>query len=275
MLRILDSVNDPGKGRDSEDRVGSVPDQGVAWVLDGATDVCATRLIPDAPSDAYWFADTAQALLQGFGGGPSETAIAALIDGLRDTLEDRTGRPVEEVPPGDMPSAALTRLTVDADGGMLTFCGFPDCTTLILPPSGVGFAVQKPPAPRDEQQQARRLLSSGADIAAALRANRSMMNRPGGYPVLSVHSAAMDGLDRRTVRAGPGTRILLCTDGLYRLVEMYGLLDDDGLIRAACETGLGALIDRLRGFEADAADDIRFGRFKTSDDAAGLLLELV
>lgn len=275
MIRILDSVNDPGRGRDSEDRVGAAPDHGVAWVLDGATDVCAARLVPDAPSDAHWFAETAHAVLQELGGGPSERIVAALIDRLRDALEERAGRAVQDIPPGDMPSAAVTRMTVDPAAGTLTFCGYPDCTALILPPAGDGFAVEKPPAPRDEQKQARRLLSSGADIAAALRAHRSMMNRPDGYPVLSVHSAAVERLDRRTVRAEPGTRVLLCTDGLYRLVEMYALFDDAGLIRAASEEGLDRLIDRLRGFEADAADDIRFGRFKTSDDAAALLLELV
>ncbi|MEQ9333208.1 hypothetical protein [Thalassobaculum sp.] len=36
--------------------------------------------------------------------------------------------------------------------------------------------------------------------------------------------------------------------------------------------GLASLVRRLRGFEADAAEDARFGRFKTSDDAAAILL---
>ena len=71
------------------------------------------------------------------------------------------------------------------------------------------------------------------------------------------------------------TRVLLCTDGFYRLVDMYGLYDDDGLIRAALDGGLAALVGRLRGFEADAAENARFGRFKTSDDAAALLLEIL
>ena len=44
--------------------------------------------------------------------------------------------------------------------------------------------------------------------------------------------------------------------------------------QAAEREGLASLIGRLRGFEADAADDIRFGRFKTSDDAAALLVAL-
>ena len=81
-------------------------------------------------------------------------------------------------------------------------------------------------------------------------------------------------LDVRTVAAVPETVVLLCTDGFYRLADMYGLYDDQALIRAARDRGLAGLVAELRGFEADAADDIRFGRFKTSDDAAALLLRV-
>jgi len=78
----------------------------------------------------------------------------------------------------------------------------------------------------------------------------------------------------RTHDAASGTRVLLCTDGFYRLVDMYRLLDDEELIRSALDQGLATLLRRLRGFEADAAEDARYGRFKTSDDAAALLVEI-
>ena len=62
MIRLLDSVNDPGRSRDSEDPVGCDPHRGLAWVIDGATNVCATRLFPATPSDAFWFAGQADRL---------------------------------------------------------------------------------------------------------------------------------------------------------------------------------------------------------------------
>ena len=272
MLRVLDMANDPGKGRDSEDRTGHRAADGVAWIVDGATDVCAIRLFPEAPSDAFWFADAAQELLEALPPGPPETVIGELADGLRARVEARTGVSVEAIPPGDMPSAALTRMQVDRISKRLVFASLPDCSAVVLPPAGRGFAVEKAPPRLDEQQQARALIAAGADIPAVLRAQRAMMNRPDGYPVLSVHRSAAGRLEVRTHDGAPGTRVLLCTDGFYRLVDMYGLLDDDGLIRAALDQGLAALVRRLRGFEADAADDARFGRFKTSDDAAAILL---
>lgn len=274
MLRVIDQANDPGKGRDSEDRVGHRAGEGIAWIIDGATDVCAERLFPAAPSDAFWFADAVQALLEVLPARAPRTLVGALIDGLRERVEAEAGMPVERIPPGDMPSAALTWLRLDPDTRRLVFAAFPDCTAVVLPPGGPAFSIAKPPPRLDEQAQARALIAAGADIPAALRAQRAMMNRPDGYPVLSVHPEAAARLDLQTMAAPAGTRVLLCTDGFYRLVDMYGLMDDDGLIRGALEHGLAALVQRLRGFEADAADDLRFGRFKTSDDAAALLLEV-
>lgn len=275
MLRVLDQVNDPGKGRDSEDRLGCRPAEGIAWILDGCTDMCARRLFPQAPSDAFWFAAEAHALLAALPAGTPGTVVDALVERLREQVEEHTGAPVESIPPGDMPSAALTWMRVDPAAQRVAFAGFPDCTAVVLPPAGPAFAVDKPPPRLDEQAQARALIAAGADIPTVLRGQRATMNRPGGYPVLSLHRGASGRLDVRSLAAAPGTRVLLCTDGLYRLVDMYGILDDAGLVAAALEHGLAALVRQLRSFEADAAENARFGRFKTSDDAAALLLELV
>lgn len=275
MLRVLDQINDPGKGRDSEDRVGHRPAEDIAWIVDGATDVCATRLFPDAPSDAFWFADAVHGLLSTQPTGTPVAMVAALIDGLRRRVEARTGLPVDRIPPGDMPSAALTLAMFDPDSQRLALAGFPDCTTIVQPPTGRAFVVERARPLLDEQARARHLIAAGADIPATLRAQRATMNRPDGYPVLSVHAEATARLDIRSADAPPGTRVLLCTDGLFRLVDMYDLLDGGRLLRAALDDGLAALVRQLRGFEADAADDARFGRFKTSDDAAALLLEII
>ena len=140
MLRVLDQVNDPGKGRDSEDRLGCRPAEGIAWILDGCTDVCAARLFPEAPSDAFWFAGEAHALLAALHGDAS-TVVDGLVEKLRARVEDRIAAPVETIPPGDMPSAALTWMHIDPDSQQLTFAGYPDCTAIVLPAGGPAFPV--------------------------------------------------------------------------------------------------------------------------------------
>jgi hypothetical protein len=66
--------------------------------------------------------------------------------------------------------------------------------------------------------------------------------------------------------------VLLATDGLMRLVEVYGAYDADGLVAAAADKGLAALLRELRGIEAADAGCARFPRIKPSDDATGVLL---
>ena len=48
-----------------------------------------------------------------------------------------------------------------------------------------------------------------------------------------------------------------------------------GLIAAVAEQGLSALMDELRAVEADDPDGVRFPRFKQSDDATALFVEVV
>ena len=46
------------------------------------------------------------------------------------------------------------------------------------------------------------------------------------------------------------------------------------LIEAVIARGLGELMRELRSLEASPEDDAKIGRFKTSDDATALLLEI-
>jgi hypothetical protein len=71
-----------------------------------------------------------------------------------------------------------------------------------------------------------------------------------------------------------GAHILLMSDGFYRLVSPYGVYDDRRLIEAAVSQGVGKLFTALRKLEADPSEDARIGRFKTSDDATALLIEV-
>ena len=71
-----------------------------------------------------------------------------------------------------------------------------------------------------------------------------------------------------------GAHLLLATDGLLALVSDYGAYDAAGLLQAAKEKGLAALGEELRAIENGDADGNKFARFKKSDDATALLLQV-
>ena len=68
---------------------------------------------------------------------------------------------------------------------------------------------------------------------------------------------------------------MLATDGFLALATDYERYDAKGLIAAVAEQGLSALMDELRAIEADDPDGVRFPRFKQSDDATALFVEVV
>jgi hypothetical protein len=72
-----------------------------------------------------------------------------------------------------------------------------------------------------------------------------------------------------------GARLLLATDGFLALVSDYGAYDAPGLMQAAMAKGLAALGEELRAIEKSDAAGERFFRFKASDDATALMLQLI
>ena len=104
--------------------------------------------------------------------------------------------------------------------------------------------------------------------------SRAVHNTAKGYWVFGVQAEAAEHIVYQSCAAPVGTKVLVMSDGFYRLVSPYGRYTDEQLIDEAVARGLGELMRELRGMETSAADDKEIGRFKTSDDATALLLEV-
>ncbi len=75
--------------------------------------------------------------------------------------------------------------------------------------------------------------------------------------------------------APSGSDILLTSDGFSALVDLYGRMDAEELMRAALIRALRRLADVARLIEThEDPDGILFPRFKLSDDATALLLRV-
>ena len=81
-------------------------------------------------------------------------------------------------------------------------------------------------------------------------------------------------LKRRTLACAEVRHLLIVSDGLYRLVDVFGVWDGAGLLQAALSDGLDPLCAQLRDLEARDEACVQFPRVKASDDASGLLVRI-
>jgi hypothetical protein len=99
----------------------------------------------------------------------------------------------------------------------------------------------------------------------------TVRNRPGGFYVAAADpSAARQGLTG-SIAAVPGLRIMLCSDGLTRLIERFGWSWQD-LMDHGIQQGVPSLVDRVREYEQAGAEPGTRG--KGSDDATGVYLSV-
>lgn len=105
-----------------------------------------------------------------------------------------------------------------------------------------------------------------------LRAQRLRRNLPDGYGVLAAEQScvAMVHVDRRPAR--DVRRVLLASDGYYRLVDHYGARNDAELVRETDRQGADALLKQLRAIEAADSLGTAYPRLKMRDDATALLI---
>ena len=100
--------------------------------------------------------------------------------------------------------------------------------------------------------------------------NRSKMNEPGGYFILSHNKEAVDMGIYKTIPVESIERCLLATDGLVPLSYRYS---KKSLLDRIREKGAKELIKELRNLEEADRDKRNIGRLKTHDDATLIYLD--
>jgi len=102
--------------------------------------------------------------------------------------------------------------------------------------------------------------------------NRTRLNTPGGYWVVNPRRPWAGHELRFAAPVEPGRPIVLATDGLMRLVDVFGAYSDAAL-HAAFAAGRGdELMRELRGREGGDRNADRYPRVKTHDDATVLVV---
>jgi hypothetical protein len=281
-MKVLDYIAFPGSALDGGMKKGGgddryVFDEAAGWacVIDGATDVGPVRIFAKGESDAARFAELFAAELLKQPAGAAETPQAyfsRFIPRLRAAVEKELRLPLKDAPLASYPTAAATWMRV-RDGKIET-ATLGDTVAIVRSPKGAISALGETGKPAEEQARAKKVMTMTPEQRLKwLQDVRAIHNTEQGYWVFGVQPEAAAHIVHQSAEAPPGARVLLMTDGFYRLVSPYGRYDDASLMDAVLDKGLGVVLAELRGMEASPEDDARIGRFKTSDDATALLLE--
>jgi hypothetical protein len=280
MFKVLDQISWPGfPDRPNEDSCGAAAEW--AWVID-------TSIFPGTPSfmhpksDAAWLAAFATTQFSAL----AHTAQNG-VDLARRVMEESreaffARAPEERHDSVTWPVGALT--LVRGSSGRLDAWSFADTTAYLRHPDGTVFTLGEAPNLRTaESAKAAELLQAAGctpkDIghAPAFRAwlaeRRALQEQGRGIPLFGLDPATAPRLRHESARLPSGSVVLLVSDGLSALVDLYRRMDAKALIEAALSTGLQPLAAAARRIETEDDPDGRlYPRFKTSDDATALLL---
>ena len=280
----LSAATQPGS-KVNEDGYGSWPAQAprAAWVLDGVTGINDRALLP-GPTDAAWFVAQVQEALPALLSTSPDMPAADLVGALVDELErrqsaawlDAHGADGRETPAA---SFALVRLI----GSEIEVLRLGDCLVLLEAADGTVSVMDHPVLATIEAETRDALLALRAQgimdpkqafaaLLPQLRTQRLRRNLSDGYGVLAAERSCVPMIHLDRMPARMLQRILLASDGYYRLVDHYGAASDAELVRRTADLGADALLAQLRAIEAADPLAVTYPRLKISDDATALLI---
>jgi hypothetical protein len=270
-----------GRDGDNEDRAGVAAP--LAWVIDGATDVISEPLT-GRHSDAAWFAEGMHELMTGL---PWHTpaSLQDLPELVAGELAQRFAIDAKRKPSGrdEHPSASAIVVRLREDG--LEYVSVGDCTLMVETDgqrtfvgvddeeAGDRWVVDALRGQSADGNPTARPLTR-ADLWPRLRQQRATMNTAEGYGVFSITVPPTSMIRHGFIEVKPRSRVLLATDGLMRLADVFKARNPQNLFDAAWTAGLAPLFGELRALETADQDCTRHPRAKTSDDTSAVLLRI-
>lgn len=267
---VLQSISLAGtSATPNDDRLGA--GDGVAWVIDGATDLGEPGLV-GTRGGAAWIAQEANSAFTAAG----DASVDAICKGASARIHRRFEAVRTRAPLGawELPSASFLLVRAMVAGVECGWLG--DCAALLKR----GDTVERIGPLASKQAETDHAASlADHDLGQKIRSgpvrdSLRMARASDDRRVLGVDPAMVDHVGRAVLPAAPGDELLLMTDGFAALVDVYGVFDDAGLMAAVSTNGLADVALQLRQIEEDDAGCSRFARFKRSDDATALWLRL-
>ncbi|MAK61746.1 MAG: hypothetical protein CMK09_12265 [Ponticaulis sp.] len=280
-ISILETINWPGadlngkRKRTGDDRFGFDEGAGTAWVLDGATDLGPLRLFETEESDAAWIAEYLNRELMFSPPQPDEDItpyFERILTSLREKAKAASKVTIENAPKEVWPIAS--GMWMRERGEVIEFAWLGDCVALISPPDGPLEILTKHEQSELETRTSRELNAmSPEDKLAGLRKIRATQNSDPEHALFGLSPHAPSRLSIETRNVPEGTDIILMTDGLWRVVDPYGLMTAEDLVETVRTYSLVELMKQMRRYETEGDQDT-LARIKKSDDAAAIHLQI-
>ena len=252
----------------------------IAWVLDGATGISPDRLLP-GQSDANWFCGILRKNLRKADDGAGSNRIVLEKALSKTSTSFQRFKRREEKDRAELPAASGAVAAIWDDLIEISVIG--DCTVFLE--DGLGgiekISDQRVRTYDDAVVDGIVQLMEGENVpyAEALERakptiwrNREIRNRDTTYWVLEPNVGSLKGVMTSTHDLSRVKRLVMMTDGFYRLVDTYGAYTDEGLFQAVLERGCRALCSELRQIEGGDRECRRYVRIKACDDASCVVL---
>lgn len=278
-FRLEGAVSRPA-GRINDDAFDAL--DRIAWVLDGATGISPDRLLP-GQGDANWFCGTLRKCLREAAGSAGSNRIMLEMALSKTSASFQRFKKREEKDRAELPAASCAMAAIR--DGLIEISVIGDCTVFLDDGHG---GIEK-----ISDQRVRRYddavvdgivqLMEGGNVSYAealerarstIWRNREIRNRDTTYWVLEPNVGSLKGVMTSTHDLSRAKRLVMMTDGFYRLVDSYGAYTDDGLLEAVMEQGCHALCSELRQIEGGDTECRRYVRIKACDDASCVVLSV-
>ncbi|CFX00425.1 conserved protein of unknown function [Candidatus Filomicrobium marinum] len=282
VFEVIDSIS-LASGEANEDRYGHCGGL-MAWVIDGATDVIETPLIGSG-TDAAWFAEAVHRTISTAALMPPEH-LDDFPARICETVAAAFDRAITRQPTGRHEYPSATTMIIRANGDRVDYVAVGDCALIVQADEnthtvGLGGAeagdrsTAKVVVSLQEQNATASHDEVKALIWPKIRKRRAKINLPDGYGALSITPPPPKFVATGSLDVTPGDHILIASDGLTRLSELYQRYKPNELIDAAITRGLEAIVRELREIEIADASCKSHPRVKATDDATGILLKII
>lgn len=155
------------------------------------------------------------------------------------------------------------------DNGRLEYLRLGDVSLIVVQRDDV-VVLGDPTAIDRERQYLADAAVSGRSLSEVIQKRHTTMNQEGGYWMWSTEPLAALQAQTGVISLAPDARLLLLSDGLMRLVDLFGRMTASELIEHIESFGFLATIEVLRQIESTTPNAGHFVRAKQCDDASGL-----